>query len=171
MILATDPAMIRTNEIVLTRTLAAPPDLVFRLWTDPKYVARWWGVKGAKSVVRQMDVRPGGRWRIDMIVPSGTTYPNGGAFLEVVENKRLAYSDEPSCDSPAWKGEPPHPCLHAVDFEPNGEGTLVRLAVRFQSKFDMERMVATGFEGGLAQGLDRLAALIADLATGEGGFK
>jgi uncharacterized protein YndB with AHSA1/START domain len=171
MILAIDPTATPANEIVLTRPFAAPPDLVFRLWTDPRYVALWWGVKGARSVVRQMDVRPGGRWRIDMIVPSGTKYPNSGEFLEVVESRRLSYSDEPSCESPAWGGEPPNPTIHTVDFEPTAEGTLVRLTVRFQSKSDMERMVATGFERGVAQGLDRLAALIDDLAANQGTSK
>ena len=149
-----------STEIAITRAFAAPRDLVFKIWTDPAYVALWWGLNGARNIVHQMDVRPGGRWRIDMLVASGTNYPNGGQFLEVVENERLTYTDEPSPDSPAWNGSPPNPTINTVDFENSGQGTLVRLTVRFSSESDMQRMTATGIEKGISQGLDRLSRLV-----------
>jgi len=167
MTLATDHNATRGNEIVLTRSFSAPPDLVFQLWINPKYVALWWGVKGATSVVHQMDLYPGGRWRIDMILPNGMKFPNGGEFLEIVENERLTYTDEPSSESPAWNGAPPKPITHTVDFEPTEEGTRVRLTVHFQSKADMERMIATGFREGISEGLERLAALADGLAASQ----
>jgi uncharacterized protein YndB with AHSA1/START domain len=50
-------------ELVLTRTFDAPRKLVFKAWTDPKHLARWWGPRGFKTEIHEMDVRPGGVWR------------------------------------------------------------------------------------------------------------
>lgn len=65
MTLANEPADEWQAEFTLTRMFAAPRDLVFRIWTDSKYVALWWGVDGATDPVCELDARPGGRWRIE----------------------------------------------------------------------------------------------------------
>ena len=163
MIHASNTHFERAEEVVLTRIFDAPRDLVFKVWTDPRYVALWWGVNGATNVVHQMDVRPGGQWRIDMTVENGTTYPNCGEFLEVIENERLSYTHVHQAESPAWKGAPPEPTTSTVEFEPHGPGTLVRMKVHFASEEDMQRMAATGLRRGLEQGFDRFAALLAKL--------
>jgi uncharacterized protein YndB with AHSA1/START domain len=79
------------REIVTTRVLGAPRELVFKVWTDPEHVARWWGPRGFTTTTRSMDVRPGGEWRFVMHGPDGTDYPNKIVFLEVVEPERLVY--------------------------------------------------------------------------------
>jgi uncharacterized protein YndB with AHSA1/START domain len=57
------------QELILTRILGAPRSLVFRAWTDPKHLARWWGPRGFSNPVCELDVRPGGLIRIDMRGP------------------------------------------------------------------------------------------------------
>ena len=57
------------GELVLTRTFDAPRELVFKVWTDPKHVALWWGPHGFTTIVQEMDVRPGGAWRYSMRAP------------------------------------------------------------------------------------------------------
>ncbi len=54
------------REIIITRMFDAPRALVFKAWTDPRHVARWWGPKGVTNPVCELDVRPGGAIRIDM---------------------------------------------------------------------------------------------------------
>jgi uncharacterized protein YndB with AHSA1/START domain len=165
MTLATESAPAR--EFGLTRIFDAPRDLVFKLWTDPRYVALWWGIEGASVPRCEMDVRAGGAWRIDMRTPGGTVYPNGGVFLEVVENKRLVYSDVPHADSPAWGGSPPGTYVHTISFEEHaGGGTKVSLTVSMESEADCARLLALGMRDGIAQGLDRLARVLDEIQAG-----
>ena len=162
MTLAAESAEAR--EFELTRVFDAPRDLVFKVWTDPRYVTLWWGLEGTSVPRCEMDVRAGGSWRIDMRTPGGTTYPNSGLFLEVVENKRLVYTDVSDPESPAWKGAPPGERLNTVTFEKAGNGTRVTLRVQFKSSADRDFFFRTGFRDGLAQSLDRLARLLGGMA-------
>lgn len=156
------------STIVLTRLFDGPPDLVFRIWTHPPLVALWWGVEGATNPVCELDVRPGGRWRIDMLTASGRVYRNEGVYLDVVENERLVYSDIPDPELPEWQGETPGARRHTVTFASCGDRTEVTLEVAMESDADHARMTAFGMPDGLAQGLDRLATLLAELQSGRG---
>src|ERR1700675_3192651 len=80
------------QELILTRIFGAPRGLVFRAWTDPQHMARWWGPRGLTNPVRELDVRPGGLKRIDMRGPDGTNYPMKGVFHEIVEPERLVFT-------------------------------------------------------------------------------
>jgi uncharacterized protein YndB with AHSA1/START domain len=82
------------REIVITRVFNAPCKLVFKVWTDPKHVAQWWGPKGFTTRVTELDLRPGGKWRYVMIGPDGTEYPVKGVFREIVPLERIVTSDE-----------------------------------------------------------------------------
>ena len=68
------------REIVVTRLIDAPRELVFEAWTDPKHVDKWWGPRGFTSTTSEMDVRPGGIWRLVMHGPDGRDYPNHIVF-------------------------------------------------------------------------------------------
>ncbi len=78
-------------DLVLTRVFDAPREVVFKVWTDPKHVAQWWGPRGFETTIQEMDVRPGGRWRYAMRGPDGNDYLFDGVFVEVVEPKRLVF--------------------------------------------------------------------------------
>jgi uncharacterized protein YndB with AHSA1/START domain len=156
-----------SREFTLTRLYDAPRDLVFKVWTDPRYVALWWGIEGAANTPCELDVRPGGRWHIDMRAPGGTVYPNGGVFLEVIENTRLVYNDIPDPASPAWNGAPPDPLVYTVSFEDaDGGATRVSLVVRAGSTAHCERLLKLGMRDGISQGLDRLGRLLHQLKAG-----
>ena len=71
-------------EVVLTRTFAAPRSLVFKAWIDPEHLAQWWGPHGFTNPVRELDPRPGGRWRIVMRGPDAADHPAKGVYREVV---------------------------------------------------------------------------------------
>lgn len=150
-------------EFTLTRVFDASRELVFRIWTDPKYVALWWGIEGATNPVCQLDVRPGGRWRIDMRTAGGTVYQNGGMYLDVVENQRLVSTDVSDPASPAWKASPPGDRLNTVTFEDQGDGTRVTLRVQFKSVADRDLFVSAGVKEGIAQSLDRLERVLKTL--------
>src|SRR5437762_13766409 len=77
------------REIVATRVVDAPRDLVWKLWTEPEHIKRWWGPNGFTNTIHEMDVRPGGVWRFVMHGPDGTDYPNKNVFVEVVPPGRI----------------------------------------------------------------------------------
>lgn len=71
------------REIVLSRVVAAPRDLVFKAWTDPQHLPRWFGPAGFKVDTLEIDIRVGGRWRFVFTGPDGTRYDNRMVFLKV----------------------------------------------------------------------------------------
>jgi len=80
------------REIVITREIAAPRELVWAALTDPAQVIHWWGPRGFTTTIEQMDVRPGGVWKHVMRGPDGTNYPNESVFQEVVAPARLVFA-------------------------------------------------------------------------------
>jgi uncharacterized protein YndB with AHSA1/START domain len=81
----------REREIVSTRVFDAPHELVFRAWTDPNHLAKWWGPRGFTNTFQEFDMRPGGVWRFVMHGPDGTDYKNKSVFLEVVKPERIVF--------------------------------------------------------------------------------
>jgi uncharacterized protein YndB with AHSA1/START domain len=77
------------REIVNTRLLDAPRDLVFTAWTDPDRLARWWGPLGFTNTFHEFDPRPGGVWRLVMHGPDGRDYQNTHIFVEIVPGERI----------------------------------------------------------------------------------
>jgi uncharacterized protein YndB with AHSA1/START domain len=143
------------RELTITRVFDAPRELVWRAWTDPAHVARWWGPEGFTNPVCELDVRPGGAILIHMTGPDGVVYPTRGVFREIVEPERLvltttAFEDE--------AGKPRLEVLHTVTFaEHNGKTLLTLLAVVVKSSPEVEAAL-DGMEEGWSQSLDRLAA-------------
>ena len=148
---------------LIERRFRAPPDMVFRLWTEPAYVTLWWGIEGATIPYCELDVRPGGRWRIDMRAPGGTVYRNEGEYLDVVPCELLVFSDIPDPSIEEYEGDVPQLRRHEVTFTGIGEETQVRMAVTFGNEAERERHFAFGMPRGMEQSLDRLDALIASL--------
>src|SRR6267378_4035150 len=87
---ATDAA---ERELVLTRIIDAPRELVFRMWTDAVHLAKWWGPRDFTNPVCEIDFRPGGALRFVMRAPNGTDYPMGGVFREIIEPERLVFTN------------------------------------------------------------------------------
>lgn len=81
------------KELVITRLLDAPRELVFKVWTDPRHLAKWWGPRDCPAKSVQMDVRTGGRWR-HCLQPTdgGKDLWLGGVFREIAAPERLVFT-------------------------------------------------------------------------------
>jgi uncharacterized protein YndB with AHSA1/START domain len=79
------------REIVTTRIIDAPRELVFKAWTDPEHLAQWWGPKGFTNTFQEFDMRPGGVWRFVMHGPDGVDYKNKSVFAEIVRPERIVF--------------------------------------------------------------------------------
>jgi uncharacterized protein YndB with AHSA1/START domain len=153
------------RSFTIERTFAAPVERVFRLWTDPLCVAQWWGIKDCTIPYCALDVRVGGRWRIDMRTASGALYRNQGQYVDVVANCRLSYTDEPDPELREWAGRPPGQSLHTVTFESDGARTRICFEVMLASAADRERLLALGVREGWMQSFDRLERAVSRPAT------
>lgn len=81
------------QELVITRVFDAPRDLVFKSWTEPEHVMRWWGPKGFTCPVCKIDLRPGGVFFNCMRSPDGKDYWSRGVYLEIVKPERIVCTD------------------------------------------------------------------------------
>ena len=135
------------RHIVATRLLDAPCVLVWKTWTDPKHVAPWWGPKGFTSTIQEMDVRPGGIWRLVMHGPDGTDYANKSVYVEVVEPQLLVYDH---VSGPQFR--------FCATFIAEGDQTRVTVRMLFPSAELLDKTAkAFGAIEGLHQTLERLA--------------
>jgi uncharacterized protein YndB with AHSA1/START domain len=111
------------RELLITRIFDAPRALVFKAWTEPDRAARWWGPQGFVTVYCNMDVRPGGAFRVCMRSPEGTEHWKQGVYREVVEPERLVFTF-------AWEdpeGKPRHETVVTVAFAEHGTKTKLTL--------------------------------------------
>lgn len=146
----------RTQVIVMTRVFDAPRDLVFKAFTDPNLMSKWWGPRDLALTIDKMDVRPGGTWRFIQHDPAGNEYAFHGAYHLVDAPERIVSTFE-------FEGVPGHVLLQTATFEEfEGKTKLVQQSV-FQSVEDRDGMVQSGMERGSSESMDRLAELLADL--------
>lgn len=143
------------REIIQTRVFNAPRELVFKTWTDPKHVDRWWGPRGFTTQTSEMDVRPGGVWRFVMRHAQHGTFPNKVVFLEVVKPERLVY------DHGADDSNPPHFRV-TVTFTERGQKTELTMRSIFPTAAARDKVVREygAIEGG-KQTLDRFEEWLA----------
>lgn len=78
-------------EIVSSRTVNAPRELVYTAWTDPDHLKNWWGPAGFTNTFNEFDLRPGGRWRFIMHGPEKGNYPNDCEFIQIDRPALIAW--------------------------------------------------------------------------------
>ena len=81
------------RELVITRIFDAPRELVWKAWTEPEHLKRWWGPKNFTSPISKIDLHVGGRYLNCMRSPDGKDYCSTGVFREIVPFERLVYTD------------------------------------------------------------------------------
>jgi uncharacterized protein YndB with AHSA1/START domain len=145
------------GQLVITRVFDAPPEDVFEAWTDPAQMQRWWGPKNFTNPVCELDVRPGGAWRIIMRAPDGMEYECSGVYSEVVKPERLVFSNN-ALDR---EGKRLLEGVTSVTFAPQGGKTKLTLETRVVGLVSYAAQMIAGMETGWNQSLDRLTELVA----------
>jgi uncharacterized protein YndB with AHSA1/START domain len=141
------------REIVMTRVFDARPEVVFKVWIDPKHVVNWWGPNGFTTTIYEMDVRPGGIWRFVMHGPDGVDYQNKIVYVEIKEPERLVYTHTGGAQFET-----------TVTFAEKAGKTEVTVRMLFPSPSELDRVVKKfGAVEGLKQTLDRLAEYVAKI--------
>ena len=158
-----------TERMVITRVFDAPRELVWKAWTDPKYVMQWWGPKGFTSPVCKMDFRVGGKFLCCMRMPDGQEFWNGGEYHEIVPHEKIVSSMYFS-DAEGNKVEPEHYGIAHEAIEDAHDVTLFEDLGNGQTKLTfignetMENATKSGQAEGWNQILDKVARVVAELA-------
>ncbi|NUP05368.1 MAG: activator of HSP90 ATPase [Polyangiaceae bacterium] len=142
--------------ITMTHVLDASRDVVWRAFTTPEHVTRWYGGKGFTNPICQMDVRPGGHWHHVMRTPDGKEHRLHFVFVEVVEPERLSWE--------AVEGIPGEPRpSNTLTLADHGRQTVVHFVARFSSASERAIAMQWGFDTILREGVDRMIAVLATL--------
>lgn len=148
------------REIVLTRTFAAPPELVFQAWTMPEHIRQWWGCAQFRLTVCEVDLRPGGAWEFVMSTPGSGEYRFHGTYQEVSRPDKLVYTEcyaDPSVGNPEW--------LTTVTFEAREGKTWLTSRLLHASKENRDGHLNSGMDRGVVETYERLEALLAELTV------
>jgi uncharacterized protein YndB with AHSA1/START domain len=146
------------REVVISRVIDAPRELVFEAFTGVRHLSRWWGPEGFTTTTRSFEFRVGGEWDFVMHGPDGTDYHEWITWQEIVPPERIALLHGES-------REDPNAFESVLTFEAAGEQTRIVMRTVFPTQELRDEAVETyhAIEGG-EQTLRHLAAYVAHLA-------
>jgi uncharacterized protein YndB with AHSA1/START domain len=146
------------GEVKVTRVFDFPRESVFRMWTDPKKLAEWWGPEGCVNVFSEVDPRPGGKMRVDQRSPKGDIYSFNATFEKIIPPELLVYRAASPGTSDEYGGFSSWEALHTVTFEEVGPRrtrvTAVTMVVR--GPLAERESLMDAFREGWGQSLDKL---------------
>jgi uncharacterized protein YndB with AHSA1/START domain len=158
------------SEILIERVFDAPRELVWKAWTEPGYVKRWWGAKGFTEPVVRIDLREGGRYLFGMRSPEGQDFWSTGEYREIAPAERLVFTDSFSDAEgnvvPAsyygMTGDWPLELVATVTFEDADGGTKVTIREPGVPADEGRDMAVVGWN----ESLDKLAEVLKELSKG-----
>ena len=147
------------DQILITREFDAPRHLVYRAWTEPELIRRWWHAKRGEVTAAEVDLRVGGAWRYAMVADGGFEVGFHGEYREIVPNEKIVSTE-------AYEGIPEpekNATLNTVTFEEKDGRTTVTLLIQAPSKDVRDAIIASGMEDGLQDALDLLEEVAVSL--------
>jgi uncharacterized protein YndB with AHSA1/START domain len=147
------------EQILITREFDAPKHLVYKAWTTPELVKRWWSGHQGEVTIAEIDLRVGGRWRYAMVAHGGFEVAFHGTYREIVPNERIVNTQVyETPDAPEGEG-----ALNIVTFTEVDGRTTLSLLVQTASKQDRDAIMSSGMEVGMQEQLDLLEQLAMSL--------
>jgi uncharacterized protein YndB with AHSA1/START domain len=145
------------TQILITREFDAPKHLVFRAYTTPDLVKRWWS--GDRGVVQsaEIDLRVGGTWRYVMEANGGFEVAFHGVFQEIVPDERIVCTE-------VFEGMPDAEAVDSVTFEERDDRTLLTMLVQHSCVEHRDAHINSGMEGGMQEAMDHLEQVTVSLA-------
>ena len=140
------------EQILITREFDAPKELVWKAWTTPELVKRWWHANRGEMTVAEIDLRVGGTWRSVSVTPDGIEVAFHGEYREVVPNERLVSTE-------AFEGVPDpdaNATVNTATFTEEDGRTTLTILVEAPSKEIRDAIIDSGMEAGMQDALDLL---------------
>jgi uncharacterized protein YndB with AHSA1/START domain len=138
------------DQILITREFDAPKDLVYKAWTTPDLVKRWWSGKRGEVTSVDIDLRVGGKWRYVMVADGGFEVAFNGEFYEIAPNERIVATE-------VYEGMPEAGAVSTLTLsELDGDRTRLEILVQHEKKEHRDAHIESGMEGGMQESMDAL---------------
>lgn len=148
------------TQILIRREFDAPKHLVYKAYTTPELVKRWWHAKRGEATIAEIDLRVGGTWRYVMVTEDGLEVAFHGEYKEIVPNEKLVTTE-------VYEGAPnaeDNPTLNTLTLTDEAGRTTMTLLTDCPSREVRDMIIESGMEGGLQDALDLLEELAISLA-------
>jgi uncharacterized protein YndB with AHSA1/START domain len=145
------------NQILITREFAAPKHLVYRAWTTPELIKRWWSGDRGEVTSAEVDLRVGGSWRYVMTATGGFEVAFHGEYREIVPNERLVSTE-------VFEGMPDAQALDTLTLTERDGRTTLRILVEHDSQQARDAHINSGMEAGMQESMDHLEQVAVSLA-------
>jgi uncharacterized protein YndB with AHSA1/START domain len=149
------------TQILIERDFAAPRHLVYKTFTTPELVSKWWVGKRGEMTLCEIDLRVGGKWRYVMIAHRKFEVAFHGQYREIVPNERLVWTEvyEAVPDADA------HPTVNTMKLTQIGESTKLSVLVQCESKAQRDAIINSGMEGGMQEAYNLVEEIAISLAA------
>ena len=137
------------EQILITREFDAPKELVFKAFTTPELVKRWWHANRGEMTVAEIDLQVGGKWRYVMVADGGVEVGFHGEYREIVPNERLVSTE-------VFEGYPDEEAVNTATFTEVDGRTTLTILVQHSSKEARDAHIDSGMEAGMQDALDLL---------------
>lgn len=144
------------TQVLITREFDAPRHLVYRAWTTPELIRRWWSGDRGEVTSIEVDLRVGGAWRYVMIANQGFEVAFHGEYQEVVPDERIVSTE-------VFEGAPDAVAVTTTSFAEQDGRTTVSILVQHSSRENRDLHVNSGMEDGLQEAMDHLDQVVASL--------
>jgi uncharacterized protein YndB with AHSA1/START domain len=148
------------EQILITREFDAPKHLVYKAWTTPELVKRWWSAKRGEVTIAQIDLRVGGKWRYVMVTDDGFEVAFHGEYHEIVPNELLVSTE---VYEGAPQGEAEQGTLNTATFTEVDGRTTLTILVQAPSKEVRDAIIDSGMEAGMQDAMDLLEEVAVSL--------
>ncbi len=144
------------DQILITREFDAPRHLVYKAYTTPELVRRWWTAKRGEMTVAEIDLRVGGTWRFVMVADGGMEVGFHGEYREIVPDERIVSTE-------VFEGFPDAESVNLLTLTETGGRTRLELLVQHQTKEHRDAHINSGMEDGLQDAMDLLEEVASSL--------
>ncbi len=144
------------EQILITREFDAPKHLVYKAWTTPELVKRWWSGRRGKTTIAEIDLRVGGTWRYVMVAEGGFEVAFHGEYREIVPNERIVSTE-------VYEGMPEGEAVNTVTFTELDGRTTLTILVQHTSKEHRDGHIDSGMEAGMQDAMDLLEQVAVSL--------
>jgi uncharacterized protein YndB with AHSA1/START domain len=144
------------EQILITREFDAPKHLVYKAWTTPELVRRWWSGRRGEMTTAEIDLRVGGKWRYVMVAHGEFEVAFHGEFREIVPNERIVSTE-------VYEGFPEGEALDTLTLTEAEGRTTLTILVQHSSKEHRDAHIDSGMEGGMQEAMDLLEQVAVSL--------
>ena len=146
----------KDDQILITREFDAPKHLVYKAFTTPELVKRWWHANRGEMTVAEIDLRVGGKWRYVMIADGGMEVGFHGEYREIVPNERIVSTE-------VYEGMPGAEAVNTMTLTEADGRTTLEILVQHASKENRDAHIESGMEAGMQDAMDLLEQVAVSL--------